>query len=117
MSNEVFTEFQLGEHTVPVVPSFDDLPRASRRLLRDTLRDSSVQRELAAGPRMQLGVDYALAYAQTQGVIVSLASIEDDDEYDRVREQAMLAGFRLIAHFQPVGETKKAGKAKPKKVN
>lgn len=100
---EVFKEFTLtlpdGPVTVPVVPSMDELPRAARRRMRNVLTDSATDQMINNGPKFQLGVDYAIAYAASQGVTVNLDGIEDDADYDRVRMELVTAGLQLIGHL------------------
>lgn len=101
----VFTEFTIAVDPkkdpvrVPVVASIDDLPRSARRLLRNVSKDSHLSVQLANAPQYQMLVNYALAYASTQGVSINLDAIEDDDVYDRAREEALIAGGRLMSHF------------------
>src|SRR5690625_716295 len=94
---------------VPVVASMDDLPRSQRRRLRNVLTDSAADQMVNSGPKFQVGVDYAIAYAASQGVHVVLESIEDDSVYNALRMQLMTTGLRLIGHF--AGVQVDAGKA------
>lgn len=115
---EVFTNFTLTlenneVHTIPVVPTIDDLPRAAKRRLRAVLTDSATEQMITNGPRYQLAVDYAVAYAGVQGVHVNLDAIEDDAVFDRVRMELVTAGLRLIGHFNSVGDAGKADDATP----
>lgn len=106
---EVFKEFTLTlpKHdepvVVPVVPTVDALPLAMRRRLRNVLTDSGTDQLINHGPKFQLGVDYAIAYAASQGVRVDLEGIEDDRDYDRVRMELLTAGLRLVGHFANLG--------------
>src|SRR5690625_517385 len=95
---------------VPVVPSMDDLPRSQRRRLRNVLTDSGADQVVNNGPKFQIGVDYAIAYAASQGVRVDLEGIEDDAAYDTVRMELLTAGLRLIGHFAGV-QSGDSGKA------
>lgn len=94
---------------VPVVASMDDLPRSQRRRLRNVMTDSGADQVVNNGPKFQVGVDYALAYAASQGVHINLDSIEDDAAYNAVRMELLTAGLRLIGHF--AGVQVDAGKA------
>lgn len=102
-----FTEFTLSlpkkPVTIKVVTNADDLPRAAKRRMRNVLTDSATDQMINNGPKFQLGVDYAIAYAASQGVNVNLDGIESDADYDRVRMELVTAGLQLIGHFAAFG--------------
>lgn len=113
-----FTEFTIAGHTVPVVAKFDDLPRATRRNLRDIARNATIQ---ARGDADNLRYtkmlrEYLVTYAASQGFLIDL----DDEtlpieEQNRIDDDAWLIGARLRRHFEdmPGDEGKADGDSEP----
>lgn len=108
---QAFTEFSIGGQVVPVVESLDELPRSSRRLLRNVAKDAQLSVAIVGAPQFEAFERYALAYARTQGISVNLDAIEDEDEYDRVRQEAVIAGGNLMGHFAQAAAAGDEGKA------
>lgn len=109
---ELGKEVTIGNYTIPVVDSLDDLPRRKRRELQALMTAVGTDKRGVMAGIFVGAADFAVAYAASQGVYIDLDDesipLEDQDVIDR---ETMLFGLRLTTHFT----RDKGGKGKASK--
>lgn len=100
-TDEVLTSITIGKHTIPVVADLDELPRAARRRIRNAFKDTIQSGSFTGRTDAEVAgiLAYVETYAAVNGVNLAIEAIEDDDEYETTRNDAILAGLRLFGHF------------------